>query len=113
MADDRHYVPGEYFQICDFTGFKIRNSRTKKVWTGMQVREQSWEARNAQDFVRGVVDDQTVAIPRPRQTNVFVSEPAYWDAPSQFWDQGAQTDAQAISIPNASISWDIGYGGQQ
>lgn len=72
MADDLHYVPGEFYRICDRTGFKIRDTKTRKEWTGLYVRDQSWEPRNAQDFVTGVRDDQTVWDARPRQTNVFV-----------------------------------------
>lgn len=35
------------------------------------MRDQSWEARQPQDFVQGVSDDQTVVDPRPRQINQF------------------------------------------
>ena len=109
MGTEKHFIGGTYYQVDDRTGFPTRNTRMKKEWTGLMVREQSWEPRNAQDFVRGVVDDQSVPIPRPRQANVFVSEPAYWDAPSQFWDQSSQPDSSAILIPNAPLNWDIGY----
>lgn len=71
MADDKHYVGGQWYRICDRTGFKIRDTRTKKQWDNLIVREQSWEPRQPQDFVRGVTDDQTVSDPRPRQVNSF------------------------------------------
>lgn len=71
MADDRHYVPGDFYRIDERSGFKVRASRTRKEWTGRIVRDQSFEFRQPQDLVRGVVDDQTVPDPRPRQTNVF------------------------------------------
>lgn len=72
MADDKHYVAGDYFRICDESGFKVRAGRTKKMWYGTIRRSQSWEPRNAQDFVRGVYDNQTVPEARPRQVNTFI-----------------------------------------
>lgn len=72
MANDLYYIPGSYYRICDLTGFKVRAGRTKKQWNNYIVREQSWEPRNAQDFVRGRRDDQTVPEPRPRSPNVFL-----------------------------------------
>lgn len=72
MADDLHYVGGEWYRICDRTGFKIRDTRTKKQWNNLIVRDQSWEPRQPQDFVQGVADDQSVVDPRPRSLNVFI-----------------------------------------
>lgn len=72
MADDRHYVPGDFFRVCDRTGFKVRAGSTNKEWTGRIVRNESWEERQPQDFVRGVTDDQTVPEARPRQIDVFI-----------------------------------------
>src|ERR1700731_58874 len=74
MADDRHYVPGSFYRICDETGFKVRAERTRKQWNNLIVREKSWEPRNAQDFVRGRRDNQTVPDPRPRSKNVFLGD---------------------------------------
>lgn len=72
MADDKHYVPGDFYRIDDMSGFKVRSDRTRKMWYGTWRREKSWEPRNAQDFVRGVRDYQNAPEPRPRQTNVFI-----------------------------------------
>lgn len=72
MADDLHYNGGEWYRICDRTGFKIRDVGTKKEWNGLIVRNQSWEPRQPQDFVQGVADDQSVTEPRPRQVNQFI-----------------------------------------
>lgn len=65
------YVPGDFWRICDRTGFKVRASHTQKEWTGAIVRNGSWEQRHPQDFVRGRADDQRVIDPRPRPTDVF------------------------------------------
>lgn len=72
MADDLRYVPGDFYRICDRTGFKVRASATSKEWTSAIVRSISSEPRHPQDFVRGVTDDQTVQDARPRQTDVFI-----------------------------------------
>lgn len=72
MADDKHYVAGDFYRIDDMTGFKVRAGRTKKMWYGTIRRNQSWEPRNAQDFVKGVYDNQTVPDARPRQVNTFI-----------------------------------------
>lgn len=72
MADDRHYVPGDFYRIDDRTGFKVRSGRTRMEWTGFIVSTKVWEERQPQDFVRGVKDNQNVPNPRPRQPNVFI-----------------------------------------
>lgn len=72
MADDKHYVPGDFYRIDDRTGFKVRASRTRKEWTGNIVAAERWERRQPQDFVTGVRDDQSVLDPRPRQPDQFV-----------------------------------------
>lgn len=70
MADDKHYVPGDFYRIDDRSGFKVRAYRTRKEWTGLIVKDTAWEPRNAQDFVRGVRDDQSVPEARSRQTDI-------------------------------------------
>lgn len=74
MADDKHYVGGDFYRICDRTGFKVRAKRTRKEWTGLIVRDQSWEPRQPQDFVTGVRDDQSVYDPRPRSVDAYEGE---------------------------------------
>lgn len=67
------YVPGDWYVICDRTGFKRLASKCRRTWDGLYVRNESWEARHPQDFVRAKKDDQTVPIARPRQTDIFVN----------------------------------------
>jgi len=71
MADDRHYVGGDWYRVCDRTGFKVRANKTRMEWTGRIVRDSSWEPRQPQDLVLGVEDDQSVSQPRPRQLDQF------------------------------------------
>lgn len=71
MAKDRRYVMGDHYVIDDRTGFKVRRSDADKEWTGAIVDKRFWEARQPQDLVKGVRDDQTVKDARPRPANVY------------------------------------------
>lgn len=71
MADDRHYVPGDWYFLDDRTGFKTRAARARERWDGVMTSGTHWDPRQPQDLVQGVVDDQTVPWARPRQTNQF------------------------------------------
>ncbi len=71
MADDRHYVPGDFYRIDDRTGFKIRAKNSRMQWNNLIVSPKVWEIRQPQDFVKGVVDDQTVPLPRPRSVSAY------------------------------------------
>ena len=71
MGDDRFFRAGDYYQIDDITGIKVRASRTRLQWDGLVTRPESWSPRQPQDLVMGVPDIQSVPMPRPRQTNKF------------------------------------------
>ena len=73
MGTENVYRPGSFYRLCDRTGFATRAGRTQKQWDGLYVRDRSYEARQPQDFVRGVLDDQSVPDPRPRQPNLFTT----------------------------------------
>lgn len=72
MGRDRHYVAGTFYRVDDRTGFPTRSWRTQKEWQGYIVDRRVWEARQPQDFVKGVKDDQTVPEARPLQPNTFI-----------------------------------------
>lgn len=74
MTDDKRYVAGTFYRICDRTGFKVRSYNTQKQWNNLIVRDRSFEMRQPQDFVTGVRDDQTVWDPRPRQVDRFINQ---------------------------------------
>lgn len=67
------YIPGDYYVICDYSGFKIRRSEARKMWNGLIVHERFWEPRHPLDMIRSKRDKQTVADPRPEQTDRFLS----------------------------------------
>lgn len=63
---------GHYWGYCDRCAFKVRNDHLKVEWTGLLVCDETvngcYEARNEQDFVRGVPDRQSVFPARPYDT---------------------------------------------
>ena len=63
--------PTPNYIICDRTGFKVdRHTGLKKEWTGALVREESWEPRHPQDYVRAI-HEHSKGSPRPEQDNRF------------------------------------------
>ena len=74
MGKADFYKPGEYNQICDRTGFKVKSSWTQKEWTGSTVRKESWEERHPQDLIRSVLDIQTVEDPNPESPDSFLGD---------------------------------------
>lgn len=56
----REYKPGDYYCVCDYSGFKIRRSEARMTWRGYLVRKDFWEPRQPQDFVRGRRDKISV-----------------------------------------------------
>jgi hypothetical protein len=128
VADDRHYVGGDYYQLDDISGFKIRASRSRRIPGGQTgnaiVAPERWEAQQPQDFVRGIPDIQTVGVPRPRQENRFTVLGTNVSAPSArgataitvassvgfgagmririMLDTGANFDTSVASVPDAT-----------
>lgn len=66
------YKPGDFLRADDRSGFVVRASETRQEWDGLIVDQKLWEARQPQDFVRGVADDQTVPNARPDPPPLFV-----------------------------------------
>jgi hypothetical protein len=71
MADDKHYVPGDWYVIDDLRGYKVRASKARLQWDNLLTLPQSFSPRQPQDLVTGVRDEQAVPLPRPRQVNRF------------------------------------------
>ena len=67
------YRHGDSNAICDRTGFKVLKSRTRKEWNGLIVRDEEWEVRHPQDYVRGRADRQSIREPRPESTDYFLA----------------------------------------
>lgn len=99
MGTKRHYKPGSFYRICDRTGFATRAEDTQMEWNGLIVDKRVWEARQPQDFVKGVPDNQTVPYARPRQSNVFVGSSAI----AQFQVFGDLPGRVSFEVQNGSI----------
>ncbi len=75
MTEEVRYKSGDFYRICDQTGFKVRASKTRKQWNGYIVRTKSWEPRHPQDLVRGIADYQVVPEARPRPHTYYTKIP--------------------------------------
>jgi len=64
---------GDWNAICDRCGIKYKASELKMEWDNLFVCNDCWEERHPQDFVRGLRDDQTVPIARPRPPDLFIT----------------------------------------
>ena len=95
MANDKHYVPGDYYQIDQIRGYKVRASETMQQWDRIITKPPSWSPRQPQDLVTGVQDDQSVPLPLPRQTNQFTIVATFVTAPAA---RGAHTIAVDSSV---------------
>ena len=68
---------GQWNVICDQCGVKRKSDQVTKRWDGLivcktEVRSGCFEHRHPQDFVRTVVDNQSVEFTRPEPADVFV-----------------------------------------
>jgi len=60
MGDSDFYKAGEWNFYCDLCGKKAKSGTAVKTWDGHYVCKSHKEARNPQDFRRGVKDDPSV-----------------------------------------------------
>lgn len=63
LAD--YFAPGEWNFYCDLCGRKRKSGDAMKTWDGFYVCKEHKEARNPQDFVRGVEEDLSIPWSRP------------------------------------------------
>lgn len=73
MGQADYLALGENNVICDTCGFKFKASQLRKQWDGVMACRKCWDYRNPQELVRGVKDDQHVAISRPESTDTFTA----------------------------------------
>lgn len=64
---------GDYYVICDKTGFRVLRSEARFEWNGLLVRKESWRPRQPQDLVRPKIDDISVRDARPEAPYYFLS----------------------------------------
>lgn len=71
MSRADFYKSGDWNAICDYCGFKYKFSKLKPTWDGFYICSGCFEVRQPQDFVRGVLDNQSVPESRPDSTPTF------------------------------------------
>jgi len=64
---------GDYNAVCFECGRKFKASQLKRHWQGYWVCPEHWEARQPQDFVRGVQDIQTPPWTQPMPADTFAA----------------------------------------
>ena len=62
---------GDYNGICDACGHKYKFSQLKLRWDGLYVCSYDWEARQPQDYVKGVRDNMSVPVSRPQAPDEY------------------------------------------
>lgn len=72
MSYQSNYIRGNWKAICESCGRIVKASELRQRWDGFMVDNKCWEARQPQDFVRGVADYQAPPFTRPEQSNVFI-----------------------------------------
>ena len=64
-----HYIPGDWWVLCDACQRKVRASQVTKDWKGRIVHadpnEGCFETRHPQEFVRAVKDNHPLPFVRP------------------------------------------------
>ena len=65
MGRADYYAPGDWNAACYRCGAKRKASTMKRHWQGYWVCPEHWEPRHPQDFVKGVVDVQSVPWSQP------------------------------------------------
>lgn len=69
MGSLDYFKLGDYNAYCDVCGFKYKASELRKRWDGAMVCHKDYEPRPAQDFIRGIKEDQSVPFSRPGATD--------------------------------------------
>ena len=66
------YSSGQFNFFCDLCGRKAKSSTAMKTWDNHYVCRHHKEARNPQDFLKGIKDNQSLPWTRPETPDQFV-----------------------------------------
>lgn len=72
MGQNNYYASGQWNFICDLCGRPGKSGNAVKTWNNLWVCAHHKEARNPQDFLRGVKDNQSVPWSRSQTEPIFV-----------------------------------------
>jgi hypothetical protein len=68
----RKLKPGDFWRICEKSGFRVPASETVREWTGAIVWREFFEPRHPQDAIRvRRREDMRVPDPRPRPVDIY------------------------------------------
>lgn len=68
--------PGDWWVICDLSGFRVPASEARETWDGLLVDPRYWSPKHPQLAVRARREELAVPKPRPPKPPVFI-DPAY------------------------------------
>lgn len=74
MGKSDYFAAGQWNVVCDQCGKKFKSSQIRRQWDGLYVCRKCHDPRHPQDFVKGVVDDQSVPYSRPQTDATFTAE---------------------------------------
>ena len=76
MGQSDYFKPGSHNAICDICGFKFKAEQLRRTWDGYMACtvNKCWNPRQPQDYVRGVLDNQSVEISRPEAADTFTAD---------------------------------------
>ena len=85
MGSANYYAPGQWNFYCDLCGRKNKSGDAVLTWDNHYVCSHHKEARNPQDFVKGVPDNQSLPWTRANSGDGGGATPAnaILDLPSQ------------------------------
>ena len=92
-----YYQRGDWNSVCDVCGRGFKFSQLRKRWDSAYTCPECWEIRQPQDFVRGVKDDPSVPIARPRQIN--------YQSPFAFWEYSNDVQTPWLETPVKLIDY--------
>lgn len=73
MGSADRYADGEYNFFCDLCGRKEKSGNGVKTWDNHYVCRYHKEARNPQDFIKGVKDNQSLPWVRSEPADQYVA----------------------------------------
>jgi hypothetical protein len=71
MGKSDYWKPGDWNADCDYCGQKFKSSELRLTWDGFYACKRDWQPRQPQDYVRGVVDQQSLPWSRPEPPDEF------------------------------------------
>jgi len=69
------FVPGENWIICDISGKKILQSKSRKTWDGLRVAPEFWSPKHPQLSIKPIRERMAVYDGRPQRADIWYEVP--------------------------------------